>query len=75
MSTFTITDKELTLEDLRRFLASDMKIELSDAAVKKIKANRAFLMRAIMASIQVLVRCVMWRYRMTNWSSYKKTSL
>ena len=47
MQTFTITDKELTLEDLRRFLASDMKIELSDAARKKIQANRAFLERKI----------------------------
>ena len=47
MSTFTITDKELTLADLQRFLASDMKIEISDAAKKKINANRAFLEKKI----------------------------
>jgi len=47
MSIFTITDKELTLADLQRFLASDMKIEISDAAKKKIHANRAFLEKKI----------------------------
>ncbi|MBS1625316.1 MAG: histidine ammonia-lyase [Bacteroidetes bacterium] len=47
MSTFTITDKELTLDDLRTFLNGDMQIELSEAARKKIKANRAFLERKI----------------------------
>ena len=47
MSTFTITDKDLTLDDLRRFLSSDMKIELSDVARKKIQSNRAFLEKKI----------------------------
>ena len=47
MSTFTITDKDLTLDDLRRFLSSDMKIELSDVARKKIRSNRAFLEKKI----------------------------
>src|SRR5271170_7238614 len=47
MSTFTITDEDLTLDDLRRFLSSDMKIELSEAAKKKIKSNRAFLEKKI----------------------------
>ena len=47
MQTFTITDKELTLADLQRFLATDMKIEISEAAQKKIKANRAFLEKKI----------------------------
>ena len=47
MQTFTITDKELTLEDLRRFLSSDMKIEISAEARKKIQGNRAFLEKKI----------------------------
>jgi len=47
MSTFTITDIDLTLEDLRKFLSADMKIELSDAARKKINSNRAFLEKKI----------------------------
>ncbi|MBS1616972.1 MAG: aromatic amino acid lyase, partial [Bacteroidetes bacterium] len=47
MSTFTITDKELTLDDLRTFLKGDMQIEISEAARKKIQANRAFLERKI----------------------------
>jgi histidine ammonia-lyase len=47
MQTFTITDRDLTLDDLRSFLSSDMKIELSDMARKKIQANRAFLEKKI----------------------------
>ena len=47
MQTFTITDKELTLEDLRRFLSSDMKIEISTEARKKVQANRTFLEKKI----------------------------
>ena len=45
--TFTITTADLTLEDLKRFLSADMKIELAEDARHKIKANRAFLERKI----------------------------
>ena len=45
--TFTITTAHLTLEDLKRFLSADMKIELAEDARNKIKANRAFLERKI----------------------------
>ena len=45
--TFTITTADLTLEDLRRFINADMKLELAEDARKKIKANRAFLERKI----------------------------
>ena len=45
--TFTITTADLTLEDLRRFINADMKLELAEDARKKIQANRAFLERKI----------------------------
>ena len=45
--TFTITDGELSIADLRQFLATDMKLALSDKAVQKVKANRAFLERKL----------------------------
>jgi len=46
-ATFTIADKELTLEDLRKFLSAHHRIELADSAKNKITANRAFLERKI----------------------------
>jgi histidine ammonia-lyase len=47
MSTFTITSKDLTIEDLRTFLASDMKLEISAEAKETILANRRFLEKKI----------------------------
>jgi histidine ammonia-lyase len=40
---FTITDSNLTLDDLRGFLSSEMKIVLSPQVKKKIESNRKFL--------------------------------
>src|SRR3954464_5936968 len=44
---FTITDSDLTLDDLRSFLSSDLKIELSEGVKKKIQSNRKFLEKKI----------------------------
>lgn len=46
-SVFTITNQHLTLDDLRAFLTNGQQIKLGDEAVKKIKANRAFLDRKL----------------------------
>ncbi|MBK7148186.1 MAG: histidine ammonia-lyase [Bacteroidetes bacterium] len=43
----TISDSELTLEDVRGFLAEPQQIELSETARLKIKANRAYLEKKI----------------------------
>src|SRR5436190_14273650 len=44
---FTITDSNLTLDDLRGFLSSEMKIVLSPQVKKKIESNRKFLEKKI----------------------------
>lgn len=44
---FTVTDSNLTLDDLRSFLSSEMKIVLSAEVKKKIEANRKFLEKKI----------------------------
>ena len=44
---FTITNKQITLDDLRSFLASSPKIILGDDAKKKIGANRKYLEKKI----------------------------
>lgn len=47
MSTFTIDTKDISLEDLKGFLQGNSSIALSDAAKKKISANRAYLEKKI----------------------------
>lgn len=44
---FSISDKSLTLGDLRTFLSVDFKLELSAEAKRKIDSNRKFLERKI----------------------------
>lgn len=44
---FSISDKSITLDDLRQFLAADFKIELSAESIKKIESNRKFLEKKI----------------------------
>lgn len=44
---FIITDRSLTLDDLRAFLSSKEKIELSAGVKRKIESNRKFLERKI----------------------------
>ncbi|MFN8321951.1 MAG: histidine ammonia-lyase [Chitinophagales bacterium] len=44
---FSISDKSLTLGDLRTFLSTDFKLELSNEAKRKIESNRKFLERKI----------------------------
>ncbi len=43
MSTFKITNQPITLDDLRSFLSSDSKIELSEESKNKIASCRQFL--------------------------------
>ena len=47
MSAFKITNQSITLDDLRGFLSSGMKIELSEESKKKIHSNRNFLEKKI----------------------------
>lgn len=47
MSTFTITNQPITLNDLRDFLSTYGSITLSDEAKKKIAANRSYLEKKI----------------------------
>ncbi len=44
---FTINTNNITLDDLRQFLAQDLKIELGNKASQKIKSNRKFLEKKI----------------------------
>ncbi|HWB62663.1 MAG TPA: histidine ammonia-lyase [Chitinophagales bacterium] len=46
-NTFKLTDKPITLNDLRLFLQASPKIELGKEAIDKIASNRAFLEKKI----------------------------
>jgi len=47
MSVFTISNREISLDDLRKFLSSENKIALSNESKSKIDSNRKFLEKKI----------------------------
>jgi histidine ammonia-lyase len=47
MSTYKISNQPISLEDLRRFLSAESKIELSEESKNKVAANRRYLEKKI----------------------------